>query len=57
MECRKCLNVGVYVPEKKRYYYVNFRQQHRHPVPLRTAEYQLENGKAVENAENQAERS
>ena len=57
MECRKCLNVGVYVPERKRYYYVNFCQQYRHPAPLRTAEYQLENGKAAENAENQAERS
>lgn len=54
--CRKCLNVGIYVPERKRYYYVNFRQRYRHPPPIRTVEYQLEHGIAVENAQNQTER-
>lgn len=54
--CRKCLNVGVYVPERKRYYYVNFRQRFRHPAALRTADYQLFHGTAVENAQNQAEK-
>lgn len=54
MGCRKCCNVGVYVPERRRYYYVNFRQRHR--AALRTAEYQLEQGRATENATTQAER-
>lgn len=54
--CRKCLNVGVYIPERKHYYYVNFRQRHRHPAALRTAEYQLQHGRATENATTQAER-
>lgn len=35
---------------------MNFRQRYRHPAPLRTVEYQLEHGKAVENAENQTDR-
>lgn len=54
MGCRKCLNVGVYIPERKHYYYVNFHQRHRHPAALRTAEYQ--HGRATENATTQAER-
>ena len=56
MGCRKCLNVGVYIPERKHYYYVNFRQRHRHPAALRTAEYQRQHGRATENATTQAER-
>lgn len=54
--CRKCLNVGVYIPERRRYYYVNFRQRYRHPAAPRTAEYQLEHGRAAENAQTQTER-
>ena len=56
MGCRKCLNVGVYIPEKRRYYYGNFRQRYRHPAALRTAAYQLQHGKATENAQTQADR-
>ena len=56
MGCRKCLTVGDFVPDRRRYYFVNFRQRYRHPAALRTAEYQLEHGTAVENAPTRTER-
>lgn len=45
------------MPEKRHYYYGNFRQRHRHPAEPRTAEYQLRHGNAVESATTQAQRN
>ncbi len=54
--CRRCLVNGTYVPCKRHYYYGNFGQRYYDPSPLRTAAYQLENGRRVDSATKATQR-
>lgn len=47
---------GIYIPCKRHYYYGKFGQRYRDPSPLRTACYQLENGKRVGSATTAGQR-
>lgn len=54
--CRRCLVNGIYIPCKRHYYYGNFGQRYRDPSAPRTATYQLQNGKRVDEASTRAQR-
>ncbi len=56
MGCRRCLVCGTYLPEKRHYYYGNFRRRFRHRNEPRTAAYQLEKGKQCDEAPNNTTR-
>lgn len=56
MGCRRCLVNGTYVPEKRHYYYGDFRNRYRNPSQLKSTAYILENGKKVDEALTVTER-
>eukprot|EP00731_Ephydatia_muelleri_P006898 Em0003g1146a len=54
--CRRCFLGGTYVPEKRHYYYGNFRYRYRYPVESRTAVSNRRYGLQVDAATSEAER-
>ena len=54
--CRRCLVSGEYIPERRHYYYGNFRKRYRYPADQRSAEDNRMYGKLVDEAPTASER-
>ena len=54
--CRRCFLSGQYIPERRHYYYGQFRQRFRFPAPVRSADTNRQFGKEVDAATSSAVR-
>ena len=54
--CRRCFVSGIYVPEKKHYYYGNFRYRYRNPCENRDPNTNRQYGISVDTAATKADK-